>query len=98
MTLAHLNEFANQAFREDATQVLKAQHQMIQDQDFCLHKLMQELWTTSPQMRNLASDWVNQEMMAPLESTGEEESEVSEAHQRQPSPDVDLLAEIRCLC
>ena len=43
MTLAHLNELANQAFREDATQVLKAQCQMIQDQDFHLHKLVQEL-------------------------------------------------------
>src|SRR5436305_14189746 len=82
MTLAHLNELANQAFREDATQTLKAQHQMIQDQDSCLHKLVQELQTTSPRMRNLASDWVDQEMMASLESTGEEESEVSEARQR----------------
>ena len=82
MTLAHLNELANQAFREDATQVLKAQHQMIQDQDSRLHKLVQELWTTSPWTRNLASDWVNQEMTASSESTGEEESEVSKAHQR----------------
>ena len=31
MTLAHLNELANQAFREDATQALKAQRQTIQD-------------------------------------------------------------------
>ena len=97
MTLAHLNELANQAFREDATQALKAQRQTIQDQDSRLHKLVQELRTTSPRTRNLASDWVDQEMMAPLESTGEEESEVSEARQRQPSPDVDLLAEIGCL-
>src|SRR5437762_2117433 len=94
MTLAHLNELANQAFREDATQALKAQRQTIQDQDSRLHKLVQELRTTSPRTRNLASDWVDQEMTAPPESTGEEESEVSEARQRQPSPDVDLLAEI----
>src|SRR5436305_9303595 len=98
MTLAYLNELANQAFREDATQALKAQRQMIQDQDSRLHKLMQELRTTSPRMRNLASDWIDQEMTALPESTGEEESEVSEAHQRQPSPDVDLLAEIGRLC
>ena len=56
MTLTYLNELANQAFREDATQALKAQCQMIQNQDSCLHKLVQELQTTGPWMRNLASD------------------------------------------
>ena len=33
MTLAHLNELANQAFREEATQALRAQRQTILEQD-----------------------------------------------------------------
>ena len=54
MTLAHLNELANQAFREEATQALRAQRQTILEQDARMYKLVQELRTTSSRARNLA--------------------------------------------
>jgi len=79
MTLAHLNELANQAFREEATQALRAQRQTILEQDARMHKLVQELRTTGSRARNLASDWVDQEMTVPLEVSQEEESFVGES-------------------
>ena len=79
MTLTHLNELANQAFREEATQALRAQRQTILEQDARMHKLVQELRTTGSRARNLVSDWVDQEMTVPPEVSQEEESFVGES-------------------